>query len=150
LTVFPNSRTLRGQVEFEYIPSDGKLTTIYLPSLPVTFSCDKEFPVGHALVDTGADITLLPMEMREWIGVDLNDGAAIQIGSAGGGGFMAIPSAKKVQYSIEKPGFRALRWKGTVFFAPRQPLVLLGHYQCLDQLNLTFKGKERTLAVEVA
>ena len=137
-------------MEFEYIPSDGKLTTIYLPSLPVTLSGEKAFPVGHALVDTGADITILPMEMREWIGVDLDEGAAIQIGSAGGGGFLAVPSAKKVKYSIEKPGFRALRWKGTVFFAPRQPVVLLGHYQCLDQLDLIFKGKERTLVVEMA
>lgn len=146
----PNSLTLQGPVEFEYIPSDGKLTTIYLPWLPVTLSSTKKFPVGHALVDTGADITLLPMEMREWIGVDLDEGAAIQIGSAGGGGFTAVPSAKKVQYSIEKPGFRALRWKGTVFFAPRQPVVLLGHYQCLDQLDLTFKGKARTLVVQMA
>jgi hypothetical protein len=137
-------------VEFEYIPSDGKLTTAYLPWLPVTFSGERTFPVGHALVDTGADITLLPMEMRQWIGVELDEGAAIQIGSAGGGGFMAVPSATKVQYAIEKPGFRTLQWKGTVFFAPRQPVVLLGHYQCLDQLNLTFKGKKRKLNVELA
>jgi predicted aspartyl protease len=118
--------------------------------LPITFSCGGSFPVGHALIDTGADITLLPMEMRKWIGVDLDERVAIQIGSAGGGGFTAIPSAKKVVYAIEKPGYRTLRWKGTVFFAPRQPIVLLGHYQCLEYLHLTFNGKHRKLGVALA
>ncbi len=70
------------------------------------------------MVDTGADITLLPMEMAKWIGVDLDEGGAIQIASAGGGGFLAVPSAIKVQYSLEQPAFRPLRWKGTVFFRP--------------------------------
>jgi hypothetical protein len=132
------------------LPSEGKFAKICLPYLPVTLSFEGSFPVGHALVDTGADMTLLPMDMRKYIGVDLDESRSITIGSAGGGGFVAIPSKEKIKFKIEKKGYRPIEWQGTVFFAPRQPLVLLGHHQCLEQLNIRFRGKERTISVEKA
>jgi hypothetical protein len=43
-------------MECKYVPVAGRLGTIHRPYLPVTFSfASRRFPVGHALVDTGAD-----------------------------------------------------------------------------------------------
>jgi predicted aspartyl protease len=137
-------------VDFDLIPPEGKFSKIYLPIIPVILSFEHAFPVSDALVDTGADMTLLPMEMRKYLGVGLDESKAIELGSAGGGGFMAIPSAEPIGYCIEKKGFRPIRWKGTVFFAPRQPIVLLGHHQCLDQLVVSVNGKTRKLTITKA
>ena len=134
-------------MDFDLVPPEGKFSAIYLPIIPVTLSHEHAFPVSDALVDTGADMTLLPMETRKYIGVGLDESKAIELGSAGGGGFTAIPSSEPIWYCIDKKGFRPIRWKGTVFFAPRQPVVLLGHYQCLDQLSICLNGKTRRLSI---
>ncbi len=137
-------------MEFDLVAPDGKFAKIYLPIIPITLSGKHSFPVSSALIDTGADMTLLPMEMRKYLDVELDETKAINLGSAGGGGFTAIPSAEPIWYCIEKKGFRPIRWQGTVFFSPRQPIVLLGHFQCLDQLNLSLKGKKKKIIIEKA
>jgi len=135
-------------MRFDYTPYGLAAQTIYRPCIPVTFRYSgASFPVGNALVDTGADVTLLPMELATHLGVELAAEEGIDIGSAGGGHFIAVPSAKPVECSIEGHGFRPLRWKGIVYFAPRQPTVLLGHRGCLDHLDILFRGRSRALEV---
>lgn len=116
-----------------------------MPTLPISIN---GFPIGNALVDTGADITILPLEISQVLGIELNTEKAINIGSAGGGKFTAIPSKKKIKYSLEHSGFRPIQWNGTVFFAPRQPTILLGQYECLSELKITLDAKNRILKVE--
>ena len=135
-------------MRFDYVPCGGDAWTIYRPCLPVTFRhAGKGFPVGHALVDTGADMTVLPMEMAKYLGVELAPEKGIDIGSAGGGHFTAVPSAKAIECVVEGDGFRPARWKSVVFFAARQPTVLLGHRGCLEHLDLLFHGRDRTLEI---
>jgi predicted aspartyl protease len=135
-------------MRFEYVPYGGDRWTIYRPSLPITFrNAGKSFPVGNALVDTGADVTLLPMEMAKHLGVELVSEEGIDVGSAGGGHFTAVPSATAIECSIEGDGFRPLRWKSVVYFAPRQQTVLLGHRGCLEHLDVCFHGPDRSLEV---
>jgi hypothetical protein len=125
---------------------DGR--RIYRPMLPITFKHGRvSFPV-HALADTGADETILPMAFAAEFGFTFDleaDRVAYQ--GAGGNGFIVYPSPELIEHCISGPGFRPIRWKGRVSFTLDQPTILLGHRDCLERFNLTFKGKERTFAV---
>ena len=145
-----NRHISSADVEFPLTPVEGKFAKIGLPYVPVTLSYEGSFPVEDALIDSGADVTLLPMDIRKYLGVELDESRSINIGSAGGGGFIAIPSKEKITFTIEKKGFRSIEWQGTPFFAPRQPVILLGHYQCLDQLDICIKGRKKIISIEKA
>ncbi len=131
-------------MEFEFTKRECDFGTVFTPTLPIIFD---GFPVGHALVDTGADITLLPLEINNILNLELDTDHAIAIGSAGGGIFKAIPAKKKVEYTLEHSGFQPIKWKGTVYFAPRQPTILLGQHQCLSELSITLDGPRRKIRV---
>lgn len=131
-------------MEFLYTKHESDLGILHVPTLPIILN---GFPLGNAIIDTGADVTLLPMELHKVLGVDLDYDNAIQIGSAGGGRFKAIPSAKKITYTIEHSGFRPITWKGKVFFSAEQPMILLGQYQCLSELKLTLDAPQRKITI---
>ena len=136
-------------VEFAYLPGETSQGIIHRPFLPIVLSNgDREFFVNPALVDTGADITLLPMEIAHQLGVVLDDTKPINVDSAGGGYCVALPSLHPITYVLKKKGHRPIRWTGIAYFAPRQPIVLLGQYQCLEKLTLTFDGPGRQVRVE--
>ena len=88
-------------MEFSYVKCDGSFGAIYRPYLPITLSFGKKsFPVGHALVDTGSDMTILPLEIAHQLEIQLDDTKSVLVGSAGGGGFRAMPSLKKLDMQL--------------------------------------------------
>jgi hypothetical protein len=133
-------------MEFNYVRREWSKGTVWIPTLPVSLN---HFPIGNALIDTGADVTLLPMELYQILDVELDKGSSIEFTSAGGSNFKAIPCTKKIEYSIEHSGFRPIRWKGVAYFVEDQPTVLLGQYQCLSELKLMLDGKKRKISVEL-
>lgn len=145
---FRNIHFLQGFMELPYVKCEGNQGYIYRPCLPVTFSYgSKAFPVGSALVDTGADMTILPLDIAHFLEVDLDDSKTLIMNAAGGGVFKVTPSQKKITYTVSRAGYRSISWKGIVYFADNEPIVLLGHYQCLDQFDLLFQGPEKTLGI---
>ncbi len=133
-------------MEFPYVKGEGATGFVYRPAIPVTFSYGtRKFPVGNALVDTGADMTILPLEMAHALEIELDDSKSVVLGHAGGGSFIALPSQRKIGYAVELKGHRPLCWQGIAYFAAEQPMALLGHYQCLDKFDLLFRGKDRVL-----
>ena len=109
---------------------------MYRPCLPITFgSGDKKFRVGNALVDTGADFTILPMEIAHVLEIELDDSKTVMIDSAGGGRFKAMPSRRKIEYAIEHAGYRTIHWRGTAYFAQGEEVFLLGHLDCLEKFD---------------
>lgn len=130
-------------VEFSYVESEGG---VYRPCVSVTFhNGKKKFPVGHALVDTGADFTILPLAIAHYLQIELDDTKQRTVDGAGGGKFKVIPSRNKINYSIDKEGFRSLQWKGIAYFTETEPIVLLGREQCLDKFDITFCGPHRLI-----
>lgn len=120
----------------------------YRPILPITLiHRHKKLPLGHALVDTGSDFSLFPLNVAHYLEIELDDSKKVTIASAGGGAFVALPSRHKITYAIEKKGFRSIRWEGIAYFTEDEPLNLLGHEQCLEMFDLTFRGPERILQV---
>ncbi len=132
-------------MEFDYLKREWDRGTVYVPVLPVSLN---GFPVGHALVDTGADATILPMELNQVLDMELDKENAIEFIGAGGDVFKVIPTKGKVEYCLEQGGFRPIIWKGTVFFAKEQPTILLGQYQCLSELKITLDAPKKKIRVE--
>ncbi|MEK7218669.1 MAG: hypothetical protein AAB728_04360 [Patescibacteria group bacterium] len=132
-------------MEFNYTQRESDVGVLYVPTLPITIN---GFAIGHALVDTGADVTILPMEVNDLLALPLDTDHSIDMFSAGGGKFRAIPSVEKVQYTLDHSGFRPISWRGMVFFAPRQPMILLGQFECLSQLTITLDAPCRKMIVE--
>ncbi len=127
-------------MRFEYFPYGGS----WLPIIPVHRK--HVLPSVLALVDTGATHTIMPMEMASSLGIkiDLQDRIASQV--AGGTQSFIYPSPSKIEFSIRDQKTKKLcRWNGQVFFSLGQQLLLLGHHQCLEKFNITFKGREHTM-----
>jgi len=131
-------------MEFEYAKREWSKGTIYVPVLPVSLN---GFPLGFAMLDTGADATLLPMELNQVLDIDLDEENSIEFTSAGGSTFRAIPSLQKIEYRLEQGGFRPIVWKGTAFFVSGQPTILLGQYQCLSELVTTLDARKKKIYV---
>jgi hypothetical protein len=87
------------------------------------------------------------LEIAHFLEIELDDSKVMHIGSAGGGSFKAYPSQRKIGHTIERKGFRPIYWEGTAYFAEREPIVLLGNYDCLEKFDLTFYGPQRKLGV---
>lgn len=131
-------------MEFNYAKREWSQGAVYVPVLPVLFN---GFPVGNVLVDTGADVTVLPMELHDVLNIPLDRDHAMEFTAAGGESFLAIPSMKKIEYCVEQSGQR-ITWSGTVFFARGEPTILLGQYQCLSELKITLDGKRRKIYLD--
>jgi hypothetical protein len=120
--------------------------------LPITFQyVDIIIPVKDALVDTGADQTLLPLAFAVQFGFrfDLKrDG--VEWSGAGGGKFRVFLAPEPITFILEQTGFRRIQWTGLVSFTLDQPTILLGHKGCLQHLNIMFRGREKILEVNAA
>ncbi|MFH1670150.1 MAG: hypothetical protein ABIA92_01030 [Patescibacteria group bacterium] len=148
MTWFRQIHTSQVQVEFSYVKCEAGHGFSYRPQLPITFSYgDKSLSIGHALVDTGSDLSIVPLQIAHYLHIELDDTKKVTVDCAGGGRFTAMPSQKKIGYAIEQEGYRPIKWKGTVYFAEDEPVVLLGHHQCLEKFDLTFQGPEKKLGV---
>ncbi|MAE68227.1 MAG: aspartyl protease family protein [Candidatus Peribacteraceae bacterium] len=132
-------------MEFDYAKREWSRGTVYVPVVPISLN---GFPVGHALVDTGADATLFPMELNQLLDVELDREKAISFTSAGGEDFRAIPAKKPIEYKVEQSGFRPIVWKGIPFFVEGQPTILLGQYQCLSGLKITLDAPRRKMKIQ--
>lgn len=145
-TVCRSNRTLPACVEFKYTECEGN---VWRPYLPITFSYgSKQFPIGNALVDTGSDLTLLPLAIAHALEVELDDSKRRRIEAAGGSVFLVMPSQKTIGFTIRPPrGYRPISWKGTPFFSPDVESILLGHQAALEKFDITFQGPNKTFSV---
>ena len=78
-------------------------------------------------------MTLLPLEIARFLGVAVDDTERIAIDGAGGGSFVAYPSIDRIDYAIERDGYRPIRWKGIAYFTEGEQVVLLGHQDWLEK-----------------
>lgn len=136
-------------MKFPYAQYEYPQGIVQRPTLPVTFTYGKvSIPYADALVDTGADQTMLPLEFATSFGFSFDlkrDGE--EWNGAGGGKFIVYHSPKPIQFSIEQNGFQKIEWEGHVCFTLKQPTILLGHRGCLENLDLIFRGRQKVLEV---
>jgi len=118
-------------------------------ALRVTFRYKKfRETIGNALVDTGADETLLPLSMANEMGFDFDlDKDRTMCGGAGGKQFPIYKSPEQIEFILESPGFRPYSWKSNVFFTLEQPTILIGRKNFLDRFVVKLDGKNRILEI---
>ncbi|HLD71352.1 MAG TPA: hypothetical protein VI873_01910 [Candidatus Peribacteraceae bacterium] len=133
----------------EYTLFDGR--KILRPTLPVRLKFGRrEIPIIDALVDTGADQTLLPLAFASEFGFQFDPiEDKIDWQGAGGHSFPVYKSPEPIEICIDTKGFRPKYWKATVYFTLQQPTILLGHKGFLEHFDLTFRGSKKVLEVNI-
>ncbi len=125
--------------------SDGK--GMSLPLIPVTFKNKKHVMRTIALIDSGADISILPIQIAGELNLKLNPKEKIEINAAGGNTFFVYPSADKVECIIEQKGFRSIVLKSKIYFTEAAATILIGHNNFLYQLKVVLDGTKKEVGI---
>jgi len=133
----------------EYVsqfPGSSDFRLILRPVITVRISGPSAEARWDALVDTGADETLLPLSLAELLGVDLDRERSSQ--AAGVSGDKLTIYYGEVQFEIEA-GTEQFNWRTTVgfvdFASTDDEVIVLGHGGCLDYFTATFDGENAQL-----
>lgn len=136
-------------MEFEYTTYSNRDGTFYRPSVDVTFRYQsRSFPYTSALVDTGSDFVMLPIEIAEALGAEPDLERKTELNCACGGAFTAYASRYPLEIVFDQEGFRPKSWKTPVQFVDAKVSVLLGHRGFLDRFDATFYGARHVMKLE--
>ena len=125
----------------QYPTPEGK--NIYRPSIPIIFKNGEKFIYVEAVIDSGADFTILPIEIAGELGIKLDVKSKVTFYGAGGNPFTVYPSPVQIEHILRQSGFRQIAWKAHLYFAESQPAILLGNHGFLDQFEVRLKGKTK-------
>lgn len=135
-------------MKFKYIqfigPNDK---SIFRAAVPIFFKNKEKFVYVQALVDSGADYTILPIELAGELGLKLSVKDKMEFFGAGNNPFTVYPSLTKITHLIRQDGFRSVSWKSEVYFAESQSSILLGNIGFLDQFKVIFDSKNKELEI---
>jgi len=123
---------------FPYVLYRGK----FYPIIPVVIE-GREKAIVHALVDSGATISLFHINIAEDIGIDLKD--AEQVYLAGIGGYVKAYIKKQVKISVEELGSTMIPIAFTEYIA--SDVAILGRQGFFESFEITFREWERKLIV---
>ncbi len=127
----------------EYLGANGK--NIYRPTVPIIFRNGKNFAFLEAVIDSGADYIVLPIEMAGLLNLKLE--TKTEFYAAGGNRFTVYKSPSEIEYFIRKNGFRNITHRTVVYFAESQPAILLGHHGFLEKLHITLNGPKKEVEI---
>ncbi|MCD6428207.1 MAG: retropepsin-like domain-containing protein [Desulfurococcales archaeon] len=123
---------------FPYVLYRGK----FYPIIPVVIE-GREKAIVHALVDSGATISLFHISIAEDIGIDLKD--AEQVYLAGIGGYVKAYIKKQVKVSVEELGSTMIPIAFTEYIA--SDVAILGRQDFFETFEITFREWERKMIV---
>lgn len=136
----------------EYIsqfPGSSDFRLILRPVITIRIAGPRTEARWDALVDTGADETLLPLALAELLGVDLDRSAIRQ--AVGISGNLLTINYGDVELEIANDD-HLIRWHTTVGFvdfdATDEGVIVLGHGGCLDYFTATFNGEGAELELK--
>jgi hypothetical protein len=102
----------------------------------------------QALVDTGADNTILPKSVADEWGIELVRGAGPPLTAFGGQQLATYFGDAEFEMQDEQT---SIRWKARVLFfdfpSADQESLVLGHTRFLDYFTATFDGEQATLTL---
>jgi len=133
-----SSRSYSGVV-FPYVFYRGRFYRI----IPVLIE-GMERTVVHALVDSGATISLFPTSIAEDAGLDLGD--AEQVYLAGVGGYVRAYVKRQVRVTVEDLGSIKIPIAFTEYIA--SDLAILGRQGFFESFEITFREWERKLVIK--
>ena len=125
---------------------DGTIVTTYRPMIPIRIVGPDAAALYLALVDTGADGTVLPRSVADDLGIVPDDQKADDVTAFGGTRLRTAPA--KAQFELSD-GTDSCRWETTVDFVefpdPQHETLILGHEGFLQFFTATFNGKMKTV-----
>lgn len=113
---------------------------VFRPTIPIVLKNGTRFVFVEALIDSGADYTILPIELAGELGLKLSDKNKSACHGAGSNSFYIYSSPLKIQHILRKSGFRPIQWVANVYFAEAQPTILLGNKGFLENFRVTLNG----------
>ncbi len=130
----------------EYSNPDG--SKIYRPIVPIMFRYKSRFIQTAAIVDSGADFTILPIEIAGILEIKLDQREKMTFHGAGNNSFTVYPSPVDIEPILRQSGFRTINWQTKIYFAESQPGILLGHGGFLERFKVTLDGKKKELEIQ--
>jgi len=125
---------------FPYVLYRGR----FYPIIPVVVE-GEERAIVHALVDSGATISLFHVSIAEDIGIDLGD--AEQVYLAGIGGYVKAYTRKQVKISVEELGSFTIPIAFTEYSA--SDIAILDRQGFFEMLEVSFREWERKLIMKL-
>jgi hypothetical protein len=129
-------------------PEGEDFLLILRPEIPITASGPAGAAAYTGLVDTGSDITILPLSAAVFLGVEARPapGPAASVF----GGHEAQLLEGEITFQIQDAN-ETVRWRDTVCFFDfsdrGEETVILGHSGFLDYFTATFDGKAGALTL---
>ncbi|MBD3331071.1 hypothetical protein GF354_06145 [Candidatus Peregrinibacteria bacterium] len=99
---------------------------VFRPVIPVIFQANGEEFKNYCLIDSGADYSILPIEIAGKFNLELGSQPRYTVQGAGGSRFTIYRSPIEIDHIIKKRGFRDIKWKSTVYFSESGSTILLG------------------------
>lgn len=130
----------------EYI--DDKGGKLYRPTVPIVFKNKSKFIQTEAVIDSGADFTILPIEIAGFLDIKLDGRTKTNFHGAGSNPFPVYPSPIKIEHILRQNGFRTIKWNAKIFFAESQPAILLGQKGFLEKFSVTLDGKNKVTEIK--
>lgn len=135
-------------MKFKYSEyTDTNNIKIYRPTIPIVFKSKSKFIQMEAIIDSGADFTILPIEIAGILDIKLDGRTKTEFHGAGGNPFPVYPSPVNIEHILRQSGFRTINWQTKVFFAESQPAILLGHKGFLERFRVTLDGKRKEVEI---
>lgn len=129
----------------QYPAPNGK--SIYRASVPILFKHGSSIFYTEGIIDSGADYTILPIEVAGELNIKLESKKKATFLGAGSNPFTVYESPVKIQHLLRQNGFRSIQWESIVYFAESQPGVLLGNFGFLDRLKVTLDGTKKEVEI---
>ncbi|MEK9132527.1 MAG: hypothetical protein AAB606_02360 [Patescibacteria group bacterium] len=129
----------------EYIDQDGVKT--FRPTVSIMFKNKSRFIFTEAIIDSGADFTILPIEIAGMLDIKLDLRTKATFHGAGSNPFTVYPSPLEIEHILRQGGFRPIQWKTKVFFAESQPGILLGQKGFLERFKVTLDGQRKEVEI---
>lgn len=123
-------------------PHTQKLALLRRPEIPITIAGPAGSATYIALVDTGADNTIFPLSVAEYLGISVDPDAGPA--ASGFGGYELQLLTGSALLSLES-GSESLQWNTSICFfdfdSSDSEVVVLGHAGFLEYFTATFDGK---------
>lgn len=129
----------------EYIYPDG--SKIFRPTVSIVFKNKSKFIQTEAVIDSGADFTILPIEIAGILDIKLDLRTKATFYGAGSTPFTVYASPVEIEHILRQGGFRPIKWKTKVFFAESQPGILLGQKGFLERFKVTLDGRKKEVEI---
>lgn len=120
---------------------------VFRAMVPVIFKANKKEFKTYSLIDSGADYTILPIEMAGIFGISLSAQLSYKVLGAGGDNFTIYKSPIEIEQIMQKRGFRDVKYKSYVYFAESGSAILLGQNGFLNNFKVIFDGKNREVEI---